>query len=137
MDTPAVRHRNMTTHPGQACDMEDSRKSHSQDFLSLFMLLENFLLFTKTRFGSLGINGCFVNKKNPYQVTMQLFGPEGSGQLELSVAFESHMRCIFLSARSFKTSCMSCKQQRPHFRNSRNRKPSIALVKASASCAAL
>ena len=57
--------------------------------------------------------------------------------LELSVALESHMRCIFLSARSFRTSCMSCRQQRPHFRNSRNRKPSIAFVRASASWAAL
>ena len=27
MDDPAVRHTNMTTHPDQACDMEDSRKS--------------------------------------------------------------------------------------------------------------
>ena len=33
MDDPAVRHTNMTTHPGQACDMEDSRKSHSQNFI--------------------------------------------------------------------------------------------------------
>ena len=42
MDTPAVRHRNMTTHPGQACDMEDSRKSRSQDFIFIYVIRKLF-----------------------------------------------------------------------------------------------